>query len=234
MLVRYAAFVVLVLLVAFIVHVTTRPRGKVDRGDVKDTSVASRNRPGQQRSEAIAAARERLQHLQSAHQEAVRQAQANLARAQTDEEVMTVGDWRLGRVTLTVSGVERAMSQSSSFSVQISGDVQHIPLTEEGRLTVRTDDQRVITLVAEDPQWREVVTFVGGEHIHDAERFVTAGHAVVDTLVQARELRDQRIHAAWDRLAQVRGEGEELRTARLTLEDLEGAGEQEDPPSPDR
>lgn len=184
---------------------------------------------------AVAAARELVQHAEAAHGRAVAAAQERLTEAGLDLPVMTLGGLRLGRLSLVAAERERWLTPATRFAVDVQGQVRWDPVEDEdGRLRIEADDRREVRLAVEDPGWAEHVT-LPGDHVDEASRFVAAGKAVVRSLGEARAARQRRIAAALADLAAARADTAELDRARMTLEDLEGAGPLRGdlPPAPD-
>lgn len=222
MLLRFLAFLVIAVVVIAIVLVITRSRVVADTQT--EVEPATPQSPGTRHTDSVAAAREQVQHLEAAHARKVRDAQERLTQAGLDMPVMTLAGLRLGRLTLAADTRERWLTPQTRFSLEVTGEVRYVSVTEGDQLRIRPDDQRELHVLVQDPGWREEIILTGGDQLGEAERFVAAGGAAVRTLDEAREHRQRRIGAALDELAQARDDTDDLELARLTLEDLDGLG----------
>jgi hypothetical protein len=194
------AFLLIVVVAAAIVLLLTRPRGVAPSDGTGRPGPAAT--PAGRHTDALAAAHEELQHAEAAHARAVRAAQEQLLEAGLDTPVAALPGMQLGRLGLTAGGRERRLGPDTRFEVVGDGPVQ-----------VRVSD----------PAWREQVE-VDPARVEQARRFVTAGQAAVQALGQACADRQERITAAAEHLGAVQADTEELDLARMTVEDLEGAG----------
>lgn len=179
---------------------------------------------GARHRSALRRAEARLAEAQEVYDRAVTEAQEQLTAAGRDLEVMTLGDdiW-LGRLSVVVEGREHVLSGRTRFRVEVTGRVEYRPVQEDGEVRVRLHDRRRAGLYITDPHWHEHVD-LKPDPPDSVHRFVSAGQAVVRTLDAAWRERDRRIALARDQLAQARGRTEDLDLARMTWEDLSGAG----------
>lgn len=163
---------------------------------------------------ALQRARARLQHLEERYAARLETAESDLERARQDEEVLRLGPVVLGRCTVLVSGREHDLTTGTTFD-----------LTPDGQLVVTGAD------------WEERVS-VEPTDLARAEGLVAAGRAAARSVESARQERSDRVERAWTAMEEARADRAEVDAARMTVEDIEGAGppgwEPPEPPkSPD-
>ncbi|ANS78040.1 hypothetical protein SGUI_0644 [Serinicoccus hydrothermalis] len=173
--------------------------------------------------EAVAAAREQLQHAQAAHARAVEAAQDRLTDAGLDRSVCTLGDLELCRMSVLASGQRRWLTPDTTFAMEVVGEPRWGTVPAEEGLRITPEDDRVVRVRVSDPGWAETARLPIAQE-DDARSFVAAGTSAVRTLAQARAARQSRIEVALEELRVAREDTEQLDLARMTLEDLEGAG----------
>ncbi|WP_151526984.1 hypothetical protein [Serinicoccus kebangsaanensis] len=173
--------------------------------------------------EAVAAAREQLQHAQAAHARAVETAQQRLTQAGLDRHVRSIGDLELCRMSVRASGQQRWLTPDTRFVLDVVGEQRWTTVPATEGLRIAPDDQRAVRLRVTDPGWVETARLPISEE-DEARSFVAAGTSAVRSLDQARLARQRRIEVALEELRVAREDTEQLDLARMTLEDLEGAG----------
>lgn len=241
---RVILVAVLVLGVLMVLRAAARPPRGVDRDGTADDGTATAagapaprplSRTAARHTEALAAAREDLQHAEAAHTRAVRTAQERFIGAGLDLPVMTLAGWRLGRLTLTVADRQHWLTTSSRATVDVVGEVRwRSVLDEENRPRIAPVDDRQVRLRVQDTGWAYEASLPGDQH-EQAQRFVAATESTVATLTQAGTDRQRRIEVALAELDAARADTEERDRARMTVEDLEGAGplRRDLPPAPE-
>lgn len=192
--------VLLVIVAVLVVHALTR-RGRPDQldgpPDLGNGDVALRR------------ARQRLQEAQERYAARLDAAEAGLAHARRDEEVLRLGAVLLGRCTVQVAGREHDLTPGSTFE-----------LTPDGHLVLAGAD------------WEERVAVQPGD-LARAEGLVAAGRAAARSVENARTERASRVERAWVAVEEARADHREVDEARMTVEDLEGgAAEGWGPPGP--
>lgn len=221
MLVRMLGFIVLVVLLALLVLVVLRAREGLDRR-VKRLA----DDPDARHQAALDDARRELRQAEKRHARRVKKARKALVEARRDPVLAKVGPVTLGACTVTVRKVVHELSPSTTFRVDVEGEIQQVVTEQNGRQKVTRDDQREVYLTLTDDTWADVVK-LGPRQLEGARRLAAAGAAAVRTLEAARAQRDARVRAAQDELERVRTDTAEVETARMTVEDLGGA-----PPRP--
>lgn len=221
MLLRFLAFLLVVVVVAALVLLIARSRDlararavATSRGAVAGAAPDPRPpaTPAARHTDAVAAAREELQHAEAAHARAVQAAEERLAAAGHDVPVAGLAGLRLGRLSLVADGREHELGKETRFAAELGG---------------------VVRLRVEGTGWCEQVE-LDESQAAEAERFVATGRDLVRSLAEARADQQRRVDAALQHLAAVRDDTDELDRARMTLEDLEGAGplRRDLPPAP--
>lgn len=203
--------------------------------DLTQESPPAPSTPSGRHTEAVAAAREELQHAEAAHSRALRSAESRFDGAGLDLPVMTLAGWRLGRLTLVVRDRQHWLTAGTRARVEVVGEIRwRSVLDDDNHPRMEPEDEREVRLVVEDNGWEQLLS-LPGDQLGEAQRFVAAIVSVVSTLAEARSDRQRRIEVALAELGAVRADTEELDRARMTVEDLEGAGplRRDLPPAPD-
>ncbi|MFK5689243.1 hypothetical protein ACI3EY_06210 [Ornithinimicrobium sp. LYQ92] len=207
-----------------------QPSADVPQDIPPSASFASRRH-----TEAVAAAREELQHAEAAHARALRAAEHRFDGAGLDLPVMTLAGWRLGRLTLVVGDRRHWLTDGTRARVEVVGEIRwRSVLDEENRPRMVPEDERQVRLVVADGGWEHVLG-LPGDQLGQAQQFAAATGSTVSTLAEAGSDRQRRIAVALAELEAARADTEELDRARMTLEDLEGAGplRRDLPPAPE-
>lgn len=203
--------------------------------DVPHDTPSPASTASRRHTEAVAAAREELQHAEAAHARALRAAEHRFDGAGLDLPVMTLAGWRLGRLTLIVGDRRHWLTDGSRARVEVVGEIRwRSVLDEENRPRMVPEDERQVRLVVADDGWEHVLG-LPGDQLGQAQQFAAATGSTVSALAEAGSDRQRRIAVALAELEAVRADTEELDRARMTLEDLEGAGplRRDLPPAPD-
>ena len=226
---RLLGFVVLVALLALVVIVVLRARDLIaDRPARSLTGRAVRQQ------QAVDAARQQLRRTEKAHAKRVRRARKQLVEAGRDPVLAKVGPVVLGACTVTLNKTVHELSPSTVFGVEVEGEIKQVVTRRGGEERVVRDDQREVFLTVADDAWADVVKLAPAQ-LEGARRLEAMGAAAVRNLQPARDERDARVLAAQDELEQVLADTAEMDTARMTLEDLEGASPRRiDVPEPPR
>lgn len=222
MAVRLLGFVLLVALLAMVVIVVLRTRDVVD-GWVARRAERQLAGPERRQDEALEQARKRLRKAEKAHARRVREARAELTEAGRDRVLAKVGPVILGPCTITMKKVVHELSGSTTFRVDVEGEIRPVLTRRGDREQTSHDDQREVYLTVTDDTWADTVRLTPAQ-LEGARRVEVAGAAAVRNLEAARGERDRRLLAAQEVLDQVLADTGDVELARLTLEDLEGIG----------
>lgn len=180
-------------------------------------------RSEQARQQAVDRARERFRAAEDRYATRVAAAEDRLALARQDTEVLRVGSVVLGRCTVLVEGREHELTEQTLFRFEHEGAVAYrVDEVGDGSRIVEDDGRRGrLTITGEG--WEEEVDVMPVDFA-EAERLVAAGAAATGSLPAARREQAGRVERAWADLEAVRADRTEVDEARLTLEDLIGAG----------
>lgn len=214
--VRMLLLVVLaVVLVTLVLTLARAPRART--WPVEDVPA------GDELAGSLERARVRLRRAEERYAARVRSAEEDLARARQDVEVLRVGPVVLGRCTLLVAGREHELTEDTRFEFTQEGAVGYRVEQVGADSRIVQDDRRTGRLVVAGAGWEEEVHVIPDD-FPEAERLVAAGRAAARTVAEARRERAARVERAWAALEEARAGRGEVDEARLTLEDLEGAG----------
>lgn len=219
----------LVLVAAAIVLVITRsPRraDPVEQGEwVQPANARSTDAEAAvaERHQAVERVRERLRRAEARYAARLTSAEAALAHARQDTEVLRVGGVVLGRCAVLVAGREHDLTEDTRFTFEHEGAVAYrVDDLGDGSRIVE-DDRRHGRLTVEGDGWEEAVDVIPADFAQ-AERLVAAGRAATGALPTARREQAARVERAWAELEEAKGDRTEVDETRLTLEDLLGAG----------
>lgn len=200
-LLRFLLLVGLVILLSLVVLGVLRAQQAVQ-------GYAARRAPGAaadaRHERSLADARRRLGEAERQHERRVRAARDAVIEAGRDPVLATAGPVILGATTVTVRDRVHELSGSTRFVLDAGADGRGIFLT-------LTDDA-----------WGDVVELPASD-LEGARRLEVAGAGAVRNLDRARRERDERLRGPAAELERVRADTSEVDTARMTLEDLEGA-----------
>lgn len=208
----------LVLVVAVLVLIVARtPR--------RQTAIAGQAVPeaADELAAAVAEARQRLRQAETRYAARVRSAEEGLTRARQDTELLRLGSVALGRCSVLVAGREHGLTQDTRFEFSHEGSVAYRVDEDGGASRIVEDDRRRGRLTIQGEGWAEGVDVLPADFA-DAERLVAAGQAAARTVAAAQQQRTERVERAWGELEEAKGSRAEVDEARLTLEDLLGAG----------
>lgn len=215
---RLLAFIVLAALLALVVIVILRVRDAIT-----EHAMRSLDGPVRRQQEALDEAREQLRRAEKGHAKRVRRARKQLVEAGRDPVLAKVGPVTLGTCTVTLKKTVHEFSPSTVFRVDVDGEIRQVVTRRGGEEKVVRDDQREVFLTITDDAWADVVKLSPGQ-LEGARRLEAAGAAAVRNLRSARDERDARVREAQAELDRVRTQTADVDAARMTLEDLEGAG----------
>lgn len=215
---RLLGFVVLVALLALVVIVVLRLRDLV-----VDRAAQVMSGGDRRQHHALEEARQRLRRAEKRQAKRVHRARKQLVEAGRDPVLAKVGPVILGPCTVTVKKVVHELGPSTVFRVDVEGEVRQVVTRRGGQEKVERDDQREVYLTITDEAWADVVK-LSPTQLEGARRVEAAGAAAVRNLEKARDERDARVLEAQAQLEQVMADTAEVDGARMTLEDLEGAG----------
>lgn len=215
---RLLGFVLLVALLSLVVIVVLRARDVIT--DRAHRSLAG---PGRRRQQAVEEARRQLRQVEKAHAKRVRRARKQLVEAGRDPVLAKVGPVILGPCTLTLRKTVHELSPSTTFRVDVEGEVRQVVTRRGGEEKVVRDDQREVFLTVTDDAWGDVVK-LSPDKLEGARRLEVAGAAAVRNLRASQDERDARVLQAQAELERVQAQTAEVDAARMTLEDLEGSG----------
>lgn len=218
MLTRLFGFVVLVAILAVVVIFVLRAWEFI-----LERSARSVTSPAQSQEEAVEEARQRLRTAEKAQAKRVRRARKLLLEASRDPVLAKVGPVILGPCTITVKKTVHELSPSTSFRIEVEGDIQQVVSRRGGREEIKRDDQREVFLTVTDDAWADVVQ-LPPDQLEGARRLQAVGAAAVRNLRVAAAERDARLLAAQAELERVLADTSQVDTARMTLEDMEGVG----------
>lgn len=179
--------------------------------------------PADPRTESVERARERLGQAEARYAARLAAAEEALARARQDPEVLRLGSVVLGRCTVLVAGREHELSEGTRFTFEHEGRVAYRVDEAGDSSRIVADDRRLGRLTVEGDGWVDGVDVIPADFA-EAERLVAAGEAAIRSLPAARRDQAARVERTWAELEAARVDRTEVDEARLTLEDILGAG----------
>lgn len=198
-------------------------RDSLDHGDRVQASDIGHPATAVERRQAVERVREQLRRAEARYAARVASAEEGLTRARQDTEVLRVGGVVLGRCTVLIEGREHELTEQTRFRFEHEGAVAYrVDEIGDGSRIVE-DDRRHGRLTIAGEGWEEAVDVIPADFA-EAERLVAAGQAATRSLPAARREQTGRVERAWAELEAARADRAEVDEARLTLEDLLGAG----------